>query len=147
MKLVVDANVLFSFFKADSTVRELIIDPELKYNLELFAPNLVLEEIGRHKNEICPKFGLAPRDFDIMLSSLLLFITVVERDAFEGLAAKATEILSPHIKDVPYCALSLWLKDRGSDISLWSNENRLKALERCGIRVFTTEKLTEFLGL
>ena len=31
MKLVVDANVLFSFFKKDSTTRELILDPELKF--------------------------------------------------------------------------------------------------------------------
>jgi len=35
MKLVVDANIIFSFFKKGSTPKELIIDPELKYNLEL----------------------------------------------------------------------------------------------------------------
>jgi len=38
MKLVVDANVLFSFFKKGSAVKELILDPDLEYNLELFAP-------------------------------------------------------------------------------------------------------------
>ncbi|MFZ2071309.1 MAG: hypothetical protein WAV32_06915 [Halobacteriota archaeon] len=43
MKLVVDANILFSFFKKGSTARELILDPELKYGLELFAPKYVIE--------------------------------------------------------------------------------------------------------
>lgn len=42
MKLVVDANILFSFFKKGSTTIELILDPELKYGLELFAPKYVL---------------------------------------------------------------------------------------------------------
>ena len=66
MKLVVDASVLFSFFKKGGTTRELILDPELKYDLDLFAP--VLEEVGKHKDEICSKFGLSPQDFDIILA-------------------------------------------------------------------------------
>jgi len=69
MKLVVDANVLFSFFKKGSTTRELILDPELKYDLDLFAP--VLEEVGKHKDEICFKFGLSPQDFNIMFCHCL----------------------------------------------------------------------------
>ena len=100
MKLVVDANILFSFFKKDSTTRELILDPELKYDLDLFAPKYVLEEVGKHKEEICSKFGLSPQDFDIMFSSLPLFIKIVPRDSFERFVSIAEKILSPHLKDV-----------------------------------------------
>lgn len=146
MKLVVDANIVFSFFKKDSAPKELIIDPELKYNLELFAPELMLEEVNRHKNEICSKFGVAPKDFDIMFSSLKLFIKIVEKQAFEEFSSKADKILSPHIKDVPYIALSLWFKDKGVEISFWSNETRLKVVEEHGIKVFSTKELVEFLS-
>lgn len=145
MKLVVDANILFSFFKKDSTPREFILDPELKYNLELFAPELILEETGRHKNEICSKFSLDIKNFDVMLSSLGLFIRIVKKDTFKKFFPKAAEILSAHIKDVPYCALSLWFKNNGFDIGIWSNETRLKVLEKHGIKVFSTKELAEFL--
>ena len=60
---------------------------------------------------------------------------------------KAEEILSSHIKDVPYAALSLSLKSRGYDIGFWSNEERLKILKKYGIRVFSTSELAKELGL
>ena len=99
MKLVVDANVLFSFFKKDSTTRELI-----------------------------------------------LFIKIVPRDLFEASLAMAEEILSPHLKDVPYVALSLFFKDEGHEIGLWSNEKRLKKVKKYGIKKFSTSDLISFLS-
>ena len=147
MKLVVDANVLFSFFKKGSTTRELILDPELKYNLDLFAPEYVLEEVGKHKDEICSKFRLFPEDFDIMFSSLPLFIKIVPKDLFAGSLSMAGKILSPHLKDVPYIALSLSFKGKGHEIGLWSNEKRLKKIEKYGIKAFSTSDLISLLSL
>jgi len=147
MELVVDANIVFSFFKKDSTPRELILDPELKYNLKLFAPELALEEINRHKNDVCSRFKIFTKDFEIMLSSLPLLIKVVKRDIFEESISKAEEILSSHTKDVPYAALSLSLKGKGHEIALWSNEERLKVLEKHGIRVYSTSELLKEIGL
>ena len=146
MKLVVDANILFSFFKKGSTTREMILDPELKYNLELFAPEYVLEEVGTHKDEICSKFRLFPQDIDIMFSSLPLFIKIVSKDSFERFVSMAEKILSPHLKDVPYCALSLSFRSKGHEIGFWSNEKRLKKLEKYEIKVFSTSDLISFLS-
>jgi predicted nucleic acid-binding protein len=146
MKLVVDANILFSFFKKDSTTRELILDPELKYDLDLFAPKCVLEEIEKHRNGICSKFSLFLKDFDIMSSSLPLFIKIVPRDLFKESLPMAEKILFPHLKDVPYVALSLSFKSKGYEIGLWSNEKRLKKLEKHGIKVFSTFELITFLS-
>lgn len=145
MKLVVDANILFSFFKKGSTTRELILDPELKYDLDLSTPEYVLEEVGKHKDEICSKFSIFPQDFDIMFSSLPLFIKIVPKDVFGEASAMAEEIVYPHLKDVPYVALSLSFKSKGYDIALWSNEKRLKKLEKHGIKVFSTSELIAFL--
>jgi len=143
MKLVVDANVRFSFFKKGSTTRELILDPELKYDLDLFAPKYVLEEVGKHKDEICSKFRLSPQDFDIMFFSLPLFIKIVPKDLFEGSLSMAEKILSSYLKDVPYVALSLFFKSKGHEIGLWSNEKRLKKIEKYGIKAFSTNLFLE----
>ena len=147
MELVVDANIMFSFFKKDSTPRKIILDPELKYNLRLFAPELALEEITRHKNDVCSRFKISQKDFEIMLSSLPLFMKVVKKDAFKESIPKAEEILSSHIKDAPYAALSLSLKKRWHEIALWSNEEKLKVLEKYGVKVYSTSELLKELGL
>lgn len=146
MKLIVDANILFSFFKKDSTTRELILDPELKYNLELFAPKLILEEVRNHKDDICSKFSLNPKDFDVMFSSIELFINIVNKHAFDKFFPRAKEALPENIKDAPYAALSFWLKEKGNEISVWSNDKGLKALEMHGIKVFSTRELVKFLS-
>lgn len=146
MKLVVDANVLFGFFKRESKTRELILDPELEYELELFAPELVLDEIGRHKSDICSRFGLNPKDFDELFSALNLFIKVVKKQDFEEFIPEAKKIFSEHLKDVPYVALVLWLKESGMDIALWSEEDRLEDAEKEGIKVYKTSKLLKEFG-
>ena len=145
MKLVLDANVLFSFFKKESIVRELILDPELKYNLELFTPDYVLEELGRHKDEICSKFSITPADFDIMLFSLEIFVRVVPEAVFNDFLPAAEEILSAHKKDVHYAALSLYFKSKGYEVVLWTQEKKLKDLEEHGIRVLSISELLENL--
>ena len=71
---------------------------------------------------------------------------IVPRDLFEESLSKAEKILSPHLKDIPYVALSLSFKDKGHEIGLWSIEKRLKKLEKYGIKVFTTSELIAFLS-
>ena len=79
MKLVVDASVLFSFFKKGGTTRELILDPELKYDLDLFAP--VLEEVEKH---IRMRFALSSGSHHrTSILSLPLLIKIVPKDLFE----------------------------------------------------------------
>lgn len=147
MKLVVDANIAFSFFKKDSAPRELILDPGMKYSLELSTPELMLKEVGRHKKDVCSRFRISPEDFDVMFSSLPLFIKPIKKDLFNEFLSKAEEIVSLHIKDAPYIALALSFKSKGYEINIWSNEKRLKILEKYGIMVFSTSKLVKELGL
>jgi predicted nucleic acid-binding protein len=147
MKLVVDANVLFSFFKKGSAVKELILDPDLEYNLGLFAPELVLEEVGRHCDEICSKFSVKQEDFKVMLSSLELFIKIVEKESFKESIPAAQGILKDNIKDVPYAALALWLRERGTRVSIWSNDKGLKPMQEHGIKVYDIKKLLDHLKI
>ena len=51
MKLVVDANVVFSLLIAEGKNAELFVNPFL----QLYAPEFLLEEFNEHKEEILAK--------------------------------------------------------------------------------------------
>ena len=53
MELVVDTNVLFSFFKSDSSTRKIIIGT----SLTLYAPHETFTELIKYTEEICDKCG------------------------------------------------------------------------------------------
>jgi len=44
LKIVVDTNVLFSFFRKDSTTRKIISDTKL---FEFYSPDFALEELKK----------------------------------------------------------------------------------------------------
>ena len=137
MKLVVDANVLFSFFKLDSTTRKLIIDPELELNLELFTPVHALEELKEHEDEM-RKLGVSPGDFDVILSSLPLFVNTVPRSFFKPLLSEAEKLLPEDPDDAPYIALALKL-----NCPIWSEDVKLKDQSR--VKVLSTKELIKLL--
>lgn len=145
MELVLDANVLFSFFKKDSTPRELILDPEMKYGLKLFSTELVLKEIGKHKSDVCTRFKMAAEDFDVMFSSLKLFVNIIKDDSFSAFTKEATGLIEAHTKDVPYVALALSLKTTHADIGIWSNDSMLKG--QSAVKVLSTSELLKELGV
>lgn len=60
MRLVVDANVLFSFFKKDSVTRKLITSPKLL----LFAPAFSLRELDKHKEEVIARAKISPDEYE-----------------------------------------------------------------------------------
>ena len=60
LKLVVDANVLFSFFRHETTTRELITRFE---SLKLYSPELAIEELLKYKEVICKKSKLRESEF------------------------------------------------------------------------------------
>ncbi|MBN2014477.1 MAG: hypothetical protein JW778_04800 [Candidatus Altiarchaeota archaeon] len=144
MRLVVDMNVLFSFFKRESTTRQLITSFEV---FELYTPSLCIKELIKHKGEICLKSRISEGEFDEVLEHLNLFVEVVEEEKFKDFSSKAADILSSHVKDVPYTALCFWFKSSELSVGLWSKERRLKALEKYGIKVYTTEELLKLFRL
>ncbi len=71
LKLVVDANVLFSFFRQETTTRELITRFE---SLKLYSPELAIEELLKYKEVICKKSKLKESEFEEALKRLKLFV-------------------------------------------------------------------------
>ena len=136
MKLVVDANVLFSFFKKDSTTRKLITSFEI---FELYTPSLCIKELLKYKEEICRKAEISEAEFEEEMEGLRLFVGVVPDEEFKDFAGEAKQLLGEHLKDVPYFTLSLYL-----NCGIWSNEKRFKKQSR--IKAVSTSDLISFLS-
>jgi len=126
MRLVVDANVLFSFFKRGSLTRKLITSPELL----LFAPTFSLRELDKHKEEVIARAKISPDVYESSKEVLRGFVEFSPLEEYEEKLTLAKEI-SPDPKDIRYFALALWL-----GIPLWTNEKRLKGQDK--VLVFST---------
>jgi predicted nucleic acid-binding protein len=110
MKVVVDMNVLFSFFKSDSPKRKLLITSD---GVKFHTPSLCIKELLAHREEICAKAGISVDAFRVLLADLLLYVDVVDEGCFKDCAPEAAKMLSGHVKDVPYVALALYFSKEG----------------------------------
>ena len=136
MRLVVDTNILFSFFKKDSFTRRFILShPEI----ELFTPLYVFEELEEHKDEIKSKAKIGDIVFELSKKELREYVTVVPLDEFKDFWEEAKQI-SPDPDDVEYLAVALSL-----DCAIWSKDRDLKE-KQFRVVIVTTEELTKLLG-
>ena len=136
MKLVVDSNILFSFFKKDSFTRSFILaHPEI----ELFTPVYVFDELEEHKEEVKVKAKIDDRIFELSKKELLEYVTIAPLEEFKDFWAAAKQI-SPDPDNVEYLAVALSL-----GCAIWSNDRNLKEKQN-RVVVVTTEELTRLLG-
>ena len=136
MKLVVNTNILFSFFR-ENPVRELIVNSDL-FGLELFVPKYAFSELRNNKPDLAKYSGInKDKELEFAISTLELFVEVKPSEFFEEFKAESVQI-SPHAKDAPFFALALKL-----DSAIWSNEPRLKRQSR--VKVYNTGELRKLL--
>jgi len=138
--LIVDANVLFSFFKSSSERRRLIEElPNL--GCKLISPKFAFRELLDNKDRI-KKFGKINELAFIFLFSLLeLKIESFPESTYKEFLSDANKI-SPHpgsTKDDPYFALSLLF----NKCPIWSDEEAFK--QQSEVKIFSTENLLKML--
>jgi predicted nucleic acid-binding protein len=140
--LVVDASILFSFFKKDSDRRRLIEELP-NFGCQLIAPKFVLEELVKEKERI-KKFGhINNLAFAFLLSLLDKRVETFPEEAYKEFLAMANKI-SPHgkpvVKDGPYFALAFAFNS-----PIWSDEEAFR--QQSKIKIFSTKDLIELLAL
>lgn len=136
MKLVINTNILFSFFR-DNPVRELIVNSDL-YGLELYTPKYAFSELRDNKLDLMKYSGInKDKELEFAISALEFFVEVKPSEFFDEFSSEAKQI-SPHPKDAPFFALAL-----KPDSDIWSNEPRLKRQSR--VKVFNTDELRKLL--
>jgi len=130
MRLVIDSNILFSFFWKGSEVRRIIFSPLTVP----FAPEFALRELDKHSPEIKARTKLSSVGYESAITALRWFVEFVPLEEYKSFIPEAKRI-SPHDKDIRFFALSLKL-DR---CSIWSEEKRLK--KQSEIEVFNRKEL------
>ena len=104
LKLVVDTNRIISALLEDGSTRSAI----LKTGARLFAPETLLDEIGRHMPLIARRVGVSVADLSEILRPLLKRIEWVSEDDYRPYLERAREAMDPvDPKDVPYLACAL----------------------------------------
>jgi|SRR3989344_1276974 len=129
MDLVIDANILFAALIKDSLTLGIILNE----NIRLFAPEFLLEEFSKHRDEILKKTKRTDNEFKELYESLKFIITIIPAEEFKDLI-KESEKISPDKNDVHYFALALKL-----NCPLWSNDKKLK--EQNEIKIYSTQEL------
>jgi len=139
MQLVVDANILISFFR-ENPVRFIIINSEF-LGIKLLIPSYAIDELRKNKSDVLKYSKLTSEQFEEALLDMQKFFKVIPKESFKEFESKAQE-LSPHKsdKDTPYFALALKL-----NCAIWSNEPAFK--EQPEVEIFNTKELRNSLEL
>jgi len=137
MKLVVDTNVLISFFR-DNPVRFIIVNSQ-SLNLELHSPEHCWNELLNIKSSISKYSKLSLEQTISTFEELKNILIIVSEELAKSFESNAKR-LSPHDKDSPIFALALKLS-----CPIWSNEPAFK--QQSEVKVFNTEDLMKLLNI
>lgn len=129
-KVVVDTNVLLTFFWKNSVSKRLLP----KREFDFFSPQLALEEINSHKSEILKKTGISEEEFQKLREELAMFVEFMPLDEYSGFLQKASQI--PDKDDIDFIALALKLST-----PVWSNDKELK--QQPVVEVLNTKEFIE----
>jgi len=131
MRLVIDANVIFSALIRRAVTSDLLFSDKL----ELYTPEFLFTEIDKHRLEICSKSGLSKSRFEQALLLALSEVNIVRHELLKDFIIEAKQIC-PDPNDVFYFAVALML-----DAAVWSNDKKLKDQNR--VKVHSTKDLLD----
>lgn len=134
MQIVVDTNILISFFR-ENPVKFIILNSKL-LNLELFTPEFSIDELKKNESDILKYGKINSEQFNNTLSNLMKFIIIIPKESFKEFEKEAEELI--HDKDIPFFALALSL-----NCGIWSNEPAFK--EQSKIEISNTSDLRGLL--
>jgi predicted nucleic acid-binding protein len=132
IRLVVDTNVLLTFYWRNSVSRQLIT----RKDFALVSPEYALTEIMRHKKEVMEKAHVSALDFRQVTEELATYVNFVPLKEYEDCLREACDI--PDEDDADFIALAI--KNRSP---LWSNDAALKRQEKTA--VLTTAEIIKLL--
>ena len=136
MLLVVETNILYSFFWKNSPTHKILSSAEV----ELFAPKFALTELDKHKEGILFNSKIKGSEFSELKRLLSMLVEFADISEYSGFIEEAKSLFPEHLKDVDFFALALKL-----NCSLWSKE-KLHA-KQSKVKVYSTSELLKELGL
>lgn len=134
MDVVVDSNILFSYFWKNSITKK-IIDLDI---FNLYSPDFALTEINKYKSDIIKKTKISSSEFNLVLDELKSKIKFVSVLKYFSEFKKIDLNKKPDVNDVDFFACSLYL-----NAVIWSNDVILKNQSLCV--VFNTKDILEII--
>ena len=135
MKVVVDANVLFSSTIKKGLTYRALLNPDL----DLCAPRFIAEEFLEHKEEAFLKFGGRREDFDRAVELLFSFIRLVDNSLLLPYLPAARELTTDE-DDWLYLACAL-----RENAAIWTQDGGFTGQKR--VKILTTAELAKEVGL
>jgi len=137
MRLVVDSNVLFTYFWRNSALNRI-----LDHDVKLFSPEYALTEIEKHREEIIEKAKMKENDFSGYFYLLKQSVDFAPKSSYERYLEEAEKVAGyfsdaekEEIRDdADFLALSMAL-----GCPLWSNDALLKKQGK--VAVFSTYEI------
>ncbi|MEK6833582.1 MAG: PIN domain-containing protein [Nanoarchaeota archaeon] len=133
MRVVVDTNILFSFFWRNSFIRKVLVSS----NNEFVSSGLAIKELKKYSSLIINKTGISEKEFSIELNKLKNFVKFFSKKEYIHLINEAKRI-SPDKNDSEFLALCLKLS-----FPLWSNDKLLKKQDK--VIVLNTEDFIDLM--
>ncbi len=141
MRIVVDSNILFTFFWKNSIFRRLAT-----YQLNLIAPEKALEEINNYKDYIKNKANITESEFQELKKDLALRVEFIAlnyyKEYFNKVKTLSKEIpqekQTEFLDDADFIALAL-----KNDCPLWTHDKLLKKQSK--IQIFWTKEIINLL--
>ena len=145
MKIVVDTNIVFSaILNPSATIGQILIYRQLQF--DFFAPNLVKDEIKRHRSRLILLSGnIDDTTFENIreeIYSCLKFVSE-EQIPFDFWHNAIPIVRDTDMDDIAFVVLSEYL-----DARLWTGDKKLAAgIEKQGFnRGITTEELSKMIS-
>ncbi len=144
MDLIVDTNVLLTFFWKNSVFNKISLNQDLR----LISPEFALEEINKYSLDICKKANLSPKEFKGLKQELVFRVEFVPLEEYKGFFSKIMKDLkdleekdfNEFVNDIDFLALALEL-----ECPLWSNDALLK--KQPLVKIVSTSELIKSLDL
>jgi len=132
MRLVADANVLFSSIIRDGTTRRIWFHPQVS----LCAPATIVIEFMKYRDHILRKSGRPPEEVDTLVEKALAQVKIIGDETLKPYLPAAASLISDS-KDWLYLACAL-----KENATVWSNDKGFERQKRVSIRS-TTELIEE----
>ena len=143
MKLVVDTNILITFFWKNSFFKKFSV----YQNLELISPEYALEEINKHSSEILKKTKLSKEEFNALKRELAIMVEFIPLEKYSSSFKKAEKIAKnfsekdkkDFLEDLDFFALAL-----EQNCIIWSNDKLFK--KQSSVKIYSTKEIIGFIS-
>jgi len=133
MRIILDSNILFSALIKNSFTRKKL----LEYQGHFLFPEIIFQEIEKHKEELRKKSSTPPEEFYALLELLLKKVEIVPTSQIVQLKGRALEIIENIDRDdVLFIACALAFPNS----VIWSDDKRLKLQK--AVKVYSSQEIS-----